>query len=176
VGLERGPFSLMSRIEELLGWKRYGSSLEIREYGRGYPQKMALTSQTSDGRSVGIVCSRTGAKEFVCWCGNGLWKRSIGTKYLQNRALSLWITYFKKYCILFVFSSLDWGETECTWHVNDCLAYSTSPGWWMMMSVEQSVEWKLAGETEVLGENLHVLTRAQSRTAEEASYGIIMSA
>jgi hypothetical protein len=24
----------------------------------------------------------------------------------------------------------------------------------MMMSVEQSVEWKLAGETEVLGENL----------------------
>jgi hypothetical protein len=24
-----------------------------------------------------------------------------------------------------------------------------------MMSVEQSVEWELAGETEVLGENLH---------------------
>jgi hypothetical protein len=29
----------------------------------------------------------------------------------------------------------------------------TSPGW-QMMSVEQSVEWELAGETEVLGENL----------------------
>jgi hypothetical protein len=25
----------------------------------------------------------------------------------------------------------------------------------MMMNVEQSVEWELAGETEVLGENLH---------------------
>jgi hypothetical protein len=31
--------------------------------------------------------------------------------------------------------------------------YCTSPGWWMMMSVEQSVEW-LAGEIEVLGENV----------------------
>jgi hypothetical protein len=29
----------------------------------------------------------------------------------------------------------------------------TSLGWWMM-NVEQSVEWRLAGETEVLGENL----------------------
>jgi hypothetical protein len=35
-----------------------------------------------------------------------------------------------------------------------CLVYCTSPGWWMMMiSVGQSVEW-VAGETEVLGENL----------------------
>jgi hypothetical protein len=34
------------------------------------------------------------------------------------------------------------------------LAYCTCPGWWwMMMSVEQSVEW-LAGETEVFGENV----------------------
>jgi hypothetical protein len=30
------------------------------------------------------------------------------------------------------------------------LAYSTSPRWWWMMSVEQSVEW-LAGKTKVLG-------------------------
>jgi hypothetical protein len=32
-------------------------------------------------------------------------------------------------------------------------AYCTSPGW-QMMSVKQSVEWRLAGETEVLGEYL----------------------
>jgi hypothetical protein len=34
VGLERGPLSLVSTIEELLEGKRTGSGLEIREYGR----------------------------------------------------------------------------------------------------------------------------------------------
>jgi hypothetical protein len=47
--------------------------LEIREYSRRdlsrwprdtfYPQKLALTSPTSDGRSVGIVRLRTKATE-----------------------------------------------------------------------------------------------------------------
>jgi hypothetical protein len=74
VGLERGPLSLVSTIEELLGRKRSGSGLENREYGRRdplgwprdalYPQKLALTSPTSGGRSVGIVRSRTEATEF----------------------------------------------------------------------------------------------------------------
>jgi hypothetical protein len=66
VGQERGPLSLMSAIEELLGRKSSDSGLEIREYGRRdpshgtlYPQKLALTSPTSGGRSVGIVRSRT---------------------------------------------------------------------------------------------------------------------
>jgi hypothetical protein len=74
VGLERGPLSLASTIEELLERKSSGSGLEIREYGRRdpsrrprgtlYPQKFALTSLTSGGRSVGIVHSRTQATEF----------------------------------------------------------------------------------------------------------------
>jgi hypothetical protein len=34
VGLERGPLSLVSTIEELLEKKSNGSGLEIREYGR----------------------------------------------------------------------------------------------------------------------------------------------
>jgi hypothetical protein len=48
--------------------------LENQEYGRGdplrwprdtlYPQKLAQTSPTSDGRSVGIVCLRIKATEF----------------------------------------------------------------------------------------------------------------
>jgi hypothetical protein len=64
-GLERGPFNLVSTTEELLGRKSGDSGLEIREYGlrdpsllpRGtlYPQKLALASPTSGGRSVGIV-------------------------------------------------------------------------------------------------------------------------
>jgi hypothetical protein len=74
VGLERGPLSLVSAIEELLERKSSGSGLENREYGhrdpsrwpRGihYPQKLAITSPTSGGRSVGIVRSRTQTMEF----------------------------------------------------------------------------------------------------------------
>jgi hypothetical protein len=33
VGLEQGPLSLASTIEELLGWKSSGSGLEHRDYG-----------------------------------------------------------------------------------------------------------------------------------------------
>jgi hypothetical protein len=50
------------------------AGLENLEYGRRnpsrwprvtlYPQKLALTSPTIDGRSVGIVRSRTQATEF----------------------------------------------------------------------------------------------------------------
>jgi hypothetical protein len=69
VGLERGPLSLVRIIEELLEWKSRGPGLETRINGRRdplrqprdtlYPQKLALTSPTSDGRSVGIVRLRT---------------------------------------------------------------------------------------------------------------------
>jgi hypothetical protein len=39
VGLERGPLSLVSAIEELLGRKSSGSGLESREYGRRDPSR-----------------------------------------------------------------------------------------------------------------------------------------
>jgi hypothetical protein len=75
VGLERGPLSLASTIEELLGRNSSGFGLENREYGRRdpsrrqrgtiYPQKLALTSPTSGGHSVGIVLSRTQAMVFL---------------------------------------------------------------------------------------------------------------
>jgi hypothetical protein len=74
VGLERGPLILMSTIVELLERKSSGSGLENREYclrvpsrlsrGAFYPQKLALASATSCGRSVGIVCSLAQATEF----------------------------------------------------------------------------------------------------------------
>jgi hypothetical protein len=61
VGLERGPLSLVSTTEELLGRKSSGSALENRDYGRRdpsrwphgilYPQKLTLTSPISGGRS-----------------------------------------------------------------------------------------------------------------------------
>jgi hypothetical protein len=74
VVLERGPLSLVSTTEELLGRNNSFSGLEIREYGRGdpfhwsldtlYPQKLTLTSPTSCGRSIGILRSWTNATEF----------------------------------------------------------------------------------------------------------------
>jgi hypothetical protein len=39
VGLERGPLSLVSTTEELLGRKSIGSCLENREYGRRDPSR-----------------------------------------------------------------------------------------------------------------------------------------
>jgi hypothetical protein len=75
VGLQRGPLSLVSTIEELLGRNSSGCGLENREYGRGdplrwprdtlYPQKLALTSPKYGGRSVGIVRLRTKATEMM---------------------------------------------------------------------------------------------------------------
>jgi hypothetical protein len=80
VGLERGPLSLVSTIEEVLGRNISDFGLENREYGRGdplreqrdtlYQLKLALTSPTGCGRSVGIVSLRTKATEFVCLCGS----------------------------------------------------------------------------------------------------------
>jgi hypothetical protein len=70
-----GTLILVSAIEELLERKSSGSGLENEEYGRRDPsryhatpsvlKKLALTSLTSGGRLVGIVRSRTEAKEFV---------------------------------------------------------------------------------------------------------------
>jgi hypothetical protein len=44
VDLERGPFSPVSTIEELLGRRMGGYGLESREYGHGtlYPQKVGI--------------------------------------------------------------------------------------------------------------------------------------
>jgi hypothetical protein len=71
--LERGPLSLVSTNEELLEGNSSSSGIENREYDGGirctdhatplYPQKLALISPTSGGRSVGIVRSRTEATE-----------------------------------------------------------------------------------------------------------------
>jgi hypothetical protein len=75
VGMKRGPLSLVSTNEELLGRKSSGSSLQTQKYGCGYPlrwppdtlypQMLALTSPTSGCRSVGIVRSQTKATQSL---------------------------------------------------------------------------------------------------------------
>ena len=75
VGLERGPLSLVRSIEELLEKKVAAPAQKTEINGRGDPlrwprdtplsaKKLALTSPTDGGRSVGIVRSRTKATEF----------------------------------------------------------------------------------------------------------------
>jgi hypothetical protein len=74
-GLEWGPFILVSTNEELFERNSCGSGPESRECGRKDPsrcprgtlylQKLALSSLTSSGRSVGIVRSRTQATEYI---------------------------------------------------------------------------------------------------------------
>jgi hypothetical protein len=74
VGLERGPLSLMRIIEELLEWTSSGFGPETEINGHGdslrwqhdtlYPLKLALTSPTSGGRSVGTVGWRTKAPDL----------------------------------------------------------------------------------------------------------------
>jgi hypothetical protein len=73
MGLERGPLSPVSTIEELLGRKSSGSVLKTENTAVGIRHadhvaqsvrnKLALTSQTSGGSSFGIVRSRTQATE-----------------------------------------------------------------------------------------------------------------
>jgi hypothetical protein len=70
-------FSLVSATEKLLGRNISGFGLESWEYGHGnplrwprntlYPRKLALSSPTGGGRSVGIVHSRTKAMESICF-------------------------------------------------------------------------------------------------------------
>jgi hypothetical protein len=89
VGLELGPLGLASTTEELLRRKSSGSGLESREYGRRhpsrwprctlYPPKLALTSQISGCRSVGIIRSRTQAMEFVWGCLRPLHKLALAS-------------------------------------------------------------------------------------------------
>jgi hypothetical protein len=84
VGLELGPLSLVSTVEELLGRNSSGSGLESQEYGCGdplcSPRDTPLSSNVgtnfADKRSLwlGIVHLRTEATEFVCFgvhCSNG---------------------------------------------------------------------------------------------------------
>jgi hypothetical protein len=89
VGQEQGPLSLVSTNEELLGRNSSGSGLENREYGRRdplrwprdtlYPWNLPLASPTSGGHSIGMVHSRTKAKELV-------WTYSMPTRCLPCRS------------------------------------------------------------------------------------------
>jgi hypothetical protein len=96
VGLERGPISLVSTIEELFEKKKKssGAGLENREYGRRdpscrprgtlYQQTLALTSPTGGCRPVGMVCSWTQTKEFSFSFSHFMYKWGIQSSTQQT--------------------------------------------------------------------------------------------
>jgi hypothetical protein len=82
VGLARGPLSLVRTIEDLLGINSSGSydrGVSLR-WPRGtlYPQKWALTSPTSGGRSI---------LRSAC----GLWSHGVVPFQYLNTRLLLWL-------------------------------------------------------------------------------------
>jgi hypothetical protein len=125
VFLEWGPLSLVTTIEGLLERKSSCSGLESREYGRRdpsrrprgtlYPQKFALTSPTSGGRSLGIVGSRTRPTEFSLVNLQGTYfsevltsvcKRTLQHRYMDHRFWCLafeygYISLLHEYIIVF---------------------------------------------------------------------------
>jgi hypothetical protein len=59
VGLERGPLSLVSTTEEVLGRNSSGSGLENREYGRR--RSVVLTTQQPLSVKVGTNFDESGS-------------------------------------------------------------------------------------------------------------------
>jgi hypothetical protein len=104
VGLERGPLSLVSITEELLDrkvaapvYKTENTAIGIRHadhVAHSIRKKLAITSPTSGGRSVGTVRSRTQTMEFslvlgkCCNYEKGVYRLSIGT--LWTKVAVLW--------------------------------------------------------------------------------------
>jgi hypothetical protein len=107
VVLERDPLSPVSIIEELLGRKSSGFDLETENTDMGIhcadhatlsiDKKLALTSPTSGGHSVGIVRSRTKAMEFVlfiCYVCMVTWENKILLPCLNSERLLNSDTFF----------------------------------------------------------------------------------
>jgi hypothetical protein len=102
VGLERGPLNLVSITEELLEWESSGSgSRKYRLTAVGilcadhatplYLQKLAVTSPTSGGRSVGIVRLRTKATKLSYFLKNLLpwkWRQHARPKFWSRSSRS----------------------------------------------------------------------------------------
>jgi hypothetical protein len=107
VDLERGPFSLVSTTEDLLGRKSSGFGLEIREYGRRDPsrwprrtlylQKLALTSLS--WLCSGPTTHSAGNRTRDLWiCSQELWPQRRSSFDIK------WIKIWLIWRIVFLFA------------------------------------------------------------------------
>jgi hypothetical protein len=87
VGLERGPLSLMSTIEELLGRESSGSSLESLEQG-----SIALTTWRTLSGKVGIKFAdkRWSLGRYSSLTDSGHGVNFSFSRYRENVALITW--------------------------------------------------------------------------------------
>jgi hypothetical protein len=132
VGLERGPLSLVSTIEELLERKSSGSGLESQQYGRSdpshwprgtvYPKKLVLISPTSGRRSVGILRSRTRATEFVWYT---VWRMSSINRFffivLRPIQVSVFCCLTTWHNSLQIRSMLEFMKGDLPWCLTRCV-------------------------------------------------------
>jgi hypothetical protein len=104
VGLKRGPLSVVRIIEELLERKVaasvYRTEINVRGDSLRWPRdtlyllKLARTSPTSGGRSVGIVRWRTKAPDFFFCCSmeNNLYSKGKVVQVTEKfRVSAYWI-------------------------------------------------------------------------------------
>jgi hypothetical protein len=122
VGLQRGPLSLVSTTEELLGRKNSGSGLENRKYGYRdllhWPRRLPPTWPTSGGRSVGIVRSRTQATQLL-----GLLTLLTATTFTDVQTVKLNGTEWKGVGVQSPCTPTK--ITVCLKHASDTVRYAT---------------------------------------------------
>jgi hypothetical protein len=103
VGLEWGSLATWVQLRSYLEEIVEAPVLKYQEYGlrdplcwprdTHYPRKLALTSPTSGGRSVGIVCSQIKTTEFFGLSAPPQPFHLFGDHVWHNKHRHLWIKY-----------------------------------------------------------------------------------
>jgi hypothetical protein len=105
VGLERGPVSLVSKIEELLGRKSSGFSLEIREYNSRDPAKIGTNFAWSvefsrELRSRSLFLFVCNIYMCVCVCVCTLGKFAFSPKSMHEFVVTMFLLLRCHYLLL----------------------------------------------------------------------------
>jgi hypothetical protein len=105
VGLERGPLSLVSIIEELLARKSSGSGLENRYYGRR--GSAALTTRHLPNGKSAVARSVSFAHELRSWSKKIVMiltmKMKFSDRIKDTRSQYLIAQAFSEGCLFFIF-------------------------------------------------------------------------